>query len=234
MSNEQENTNPITSTEEINVETGLIQSNALPHKEVPKNSENKLITLCHMITNFYAIQLAYNLIPIFDGTSSVFDFIDDIDSAISRPFVLRSVCDERQIVRMILNKLRGNPRKCTKIKNFKNVEDLTDLLKRRFAPKRPFEDYIDEIRNIRIYRNETPLDEFYNRLEILVSKTRAAWKYQNNCDMENGLMSYVQHVAIKSFIRALPCHWGELIWAKKPKDLLDAFFHVRDLEETRA
>lgn len=167
--------------------------------------------------------------PTFDGTSSVFYFIADIYTATER---IRSFCDERLIILMILSKLRGKPKKCTYNQHFKSVKDLTDFLKNRCAPKKPVEDYIDQIYNVRIYCNET-LDEFNDRLRILISKMRDAWKYQNNSEIEKELITFVQNMAIKSFIRALPYHWGELVWAKKPKDLLDAFLFVKHLQETR-
>ncbi|XP_043468747.1 uncharacterized protein LOC122502656 isoform X2 [Leptopilina heterotoma] len=220
MSNEQENTNSITSIEKNNTETSLdIRSNVRPAKEIAENSGNESTKICQQMTQFCAIQFADSLIPTFDGTSSVFCFIDDINTVTES---IKSFCDERLIIAIIIKKLSDELKEFAYRKQFKSINDLTDYLKHRCAPKKSVNYYIDEIYNLRINSNET-LNEFHDRLEIFISKTRAAWKYQNNSDIEKGLMSYVQHVAIKSFIRALPYNWGELVFAKKPKDLLDAF-----------
>ena len=111
----------------------------------------------------FAIQRGIINLPVFDGENMpVKDFIGDV---VNGALVLPADCDKRYVT-AVSSRLKGAARISIHGRTFSNLNDLSDHLKQRYAPRKAYSWYISEMAIIRLSRGEN-LSEFYDSIMSL-------------------------------------------------------------------
>ena len=125
----------------------------------------------------FAIQQGIINVPVFDGENMpVRDFIEDV---MNGALVVPADCKKRYVT-TVLSRLKGSARSSTYGRTFSNLNELSDQLKQRCAPRKAYSWYISEMAIIQLSRGEN-VSEFYDRIMSLRLATQTVLedKYEN-------------------------------------------------------
>lgn len=108
-----------------------------------------------------AVQQALLHIPIYDGKNMPLKtFLQDVENGLN-------ICPEgihASFFRGVIAKLRDTARDAVGDTEINSVNNLRDVLKEYFAPKKNYSHYCAELQAVRMRRQETVM-EYYSRLQ---------------------------------------------------------------------
>ena len=126
---------------------------------------NASLRMMTTMTENFALNNAVMRIPTFDGKNpELKNFLQDLRSA--QTYVEPG--QQAALVTAIVGRLQGPARDSCYGRTFRSVNELIVHLKKRFAPGKDYDYYVNRLNNIRMNQGET-VSDFYDRLRILMS-----------------------------------------------------------------
>lgn len=173
-----------------------------------------------------ALQQALLHVPAFNGKNMPLKtFIQDVENGYT--FVPEGLRDS--FFKGVISKLKETARDAVNDKTINSIEDLSNILKEHFSPKKSYPHYCAEIQAVRLRRDETVLD-YYTRIKQLRTSAIAALKDKFTDAQTTQMQPMLDGLALESFKRGLS---DDLIYAvsvQDPQNLEDAFKIVQRIE----
>ena len=173
--------------------------------------------------NGTTLQNRFMQIPKYDGKNmSLRDYLQDIQNGAA--FIPQT--SESEYVKAAISNLQGEIRNAVYGEHINTVSDYIKHLKERLARGKTYDYYADAISRIRMKQGQT-VGEFYDKIRILLSGGRAAYRAKHNIDPPAGERDPLLLMAINSFIDGLPTHISEAV---EMRDLttLEAAFKIAE------
>ena len=171
------------------------------------------------MVNNMSVQTRFLQIPKYDGKNmSLMDYLQDIQNraAFIRP------TSQSEYVNTAISNLQGEVRNVVYGEQINTVTDYIKHLKTRLARGKTYNYYADAISRIRMKQGQT-VGEFYDKIRILLSGGRAAYRAKHNTDSPAGERDPLQQFALASFIDGLPTNMSEAVEVREPAALEDEF-----------
>ena len=169
--------------------------------------------------NNMSLQTRFLQIPKYDGKNmSLRDYLQDIQNGAA--FIPPT--SQSEYVKAAISNLQGEVRNVVYGEQINTVADYIKHLKTRLARGKTYNYYADAISRIRMKQGQT-VGEFYDKIRILLSGGRAAYRAKHNTDPPAGERDPLQQLALASFIDGLPTNMSEAVEMREPATLEDAF-----------
>lgn len=184
---------------------------------------NASLRMMTTMTENFALNNAIMRIPIFDGkTPDLKNFLQDLRNA--QTYV--EPHQQANLVTAVLGRLHGAARDCCYGRRFNNLGELILHLKKRFAPGKDYDYYVNKLGNVRMNQGET-VSDFYDRLRILMSAAESSLKEEMTPEQRQNqlpLMMQPLHRRCRDiFIKGLTPAIATAVDIAQPQDLEAAY-----------
>lgn len=181
------------------------------------------IRMLNSMTENFALNNAVSRIPVFDGKSiELKNFLQDLRNA----QIFIEPAQQRAFVTAVLGRLTGAARDCCYGRTFQNTTELISHLKKRFAPGRDYNYYVNKLNLVRMNQGES-VSDYYDRLRILMSAAESSLKENMNRDeIQNNLplmMEPLKKQCRDIFIRGLMPSIATTVDITQPETLEQAY-----------
>ena len=175
------------------------------------------------MTENFALNNAVMRIPAFDGrTPDLKNFLQDLRNAQQ----LIEPGQQASFVTAVLGRLSGPARDCCYGRTFANANELIVHLKRRFAPGKDYDYYVNNLSNVKMHQGET-VSDYYDRIRILMSAAESSLKEEMTADqIRNELPLMMQPLTRRCrdiFIKGLTPAIAVAVDVSQPADLQTAY-----------
>lgn len=178
------------------------------------------------MTETITIQQALINISPYDGKNQTLkNFLQDVENGLALvPEALR-----QSFFNAVVARLKDAARDAVTGVTIESLDNLRDVLKEYFAPRKSYAHYFAEIQAIRMRKDENTM-EYYMRLNKLRQYAIAELKETYNNDQVDVMTTMLDGIALESFKRGLT---DELLYAislRSPATLSDALKITKQLE----
>ncbi|XP_055909559.1 probable serine/threonine-protein kinase clkA [Eupeodes corollae] len=170
-------------------------------------------------------------IPEFDGNSkNLVDFLDRVDCIIH---TVESFEESAKVILVgyVKDKITGKARcQLQRHGRLTTWAEIKEVLKNNFGERMSIEKLIDSIRTARV---STTIEDYYNKINILLSRIYSVYLLANNANEMTQTIESNQRIALQAFKYNLPEPTKSIILSRNPNSLRDAFKIIQELNHQR-
>lgn len=147
-----------------------------------------------------AVQQSLANVPSYDGKNiPLKTFLQDVENG----FHICPVGIQQTFFRGVIAKLRDTARDAVGDTNITSIEQLRDVLKEYFAPKKNYSHYCAELQASRMRKDDTVM-EYYSRIKKIMDSAKASLKEKFAPEQVPHMILMLEGLALESFKRGLP------------------------------